>query len=133
MRKSLALFFMSFFWAGMALALMPPMELAELEAESNTIVLGEITDITSTGELIENPCVTKTGYKATLKVLKVIKGKADDKLTIRFKKFDFKEGCVGSPDHRHFVGENGKFYLSCQEDHICRLTHWNGVIKNASD
>jgi|GEM_PF-3706446 len=107
-------------------ALMPPLTPEELQGESNQIVKGRILDVVCTGEHEENRCAKLTGYKATLKVSKTIKGKRYKKLHLRFMKYDFKEGCVGSPDTVHYPGEEALYYLRCRED-SCRLTHWNGI------
>jgi len=107
-------------------ALMPPLNSEELKKESNQIVRGKVLDVACTGKQEENRCATLTGYKATLEVTKTIKGKRYKDLELRFKKYDFKDGCVGSPDTVHYPGEEGLYYLRCREDH-CRLTHWNGV------
>jgi len=107
-------------------ALMPPLSPEELQKESNQIVRGKVLDVVCTGKQEENRCVKLTGYKATLKVSKTIKGKRYKKLKLNFKKYDFKEGCVGSPDTVHYPGEEALYYLRCKEN-SCRLTHWNGV------
>ena len=108
-------------------ALMPPLSPEELRQESNQIVRGKILDVVCTGEHKENRCAKLTGYRATIEVTKTIKGKRYKKLYLRFKKYDFKEGCVGSPDTVHYPGEEALYYLRCTKDR-CRLTHWNGII-----
>lgn len=107
-------------------ALMPPMEPAELKGESTDIVRGKVVSVECTGEYEENPCASKTGYVAKLAVKKNIKGKAPKVVDLRFKKYEFKEGCVGSPDTLHYPGEEALYYLRCKES-SCRLTHWNGI------
>jgi hypothetical protein len=107
-------------------ALMPPLSQKELKAESNQIVRGKILDVVCTGDNEETHCAKLTGYKATLQVTKTIKGTPYKKLALRFKNYDFKEGCVGSPDAVHYPGEEGLYYLQCTKDK-CRLTHWNGI------
>lgn len=107
-------------------ALMPPLTPEELQQESNQIVIGKITAIECTGKIEENKCVKMTGYKTTLQVDKVIKGKKSKTLDLYFKDYDFKGGCVGSPDARHYVGDEGKYYMSCK-DQKCYLVNWNGV------
>ena len=114
-------------------ALMPPMELNELEKDSNTIVKGEIIQTETIGEKDENDCRSDQSMIATLKVSEVIKKefdiKKDQTLMIHFKDTNFKNGCVGSPDHKHYKTEKGTFYLFCKDPLNCRLTHWNGVKK----
>lgn len=107
-------------------ALMPPLSPQELKSESNQIVEGKILNVVCTGAHEENRCATLTGYKATLEVSKTIKGKRYKNLELNFKKYDFKEGCVGSPDTIHYPGEEALYYLECSENN-CRLTHWNGI------
>ncbi len=107
-------------------ALMPPLNPEELEKESNQIVEGKVLDIVCTGYNDNNRCAKLTGYRATLKVSKTIKGKRYKKLLLRFKKYDFKEGCVGSPHTVHYQGEEALYYLRCKTD-VCRVTHWNGI------
>lgn len=107
-------------------ALMPPMSLEELQIESNQIVRGKITEVVCTGTHEENRCADLTGYRATLQVMKTIKGKRYKKLYLNFKNYEFKEGCVGSPDTVHHTGEEALYYLRCRGDN-CRLTHWNGI------
>ena len=107
-------------------ALMPPLTPKELKQESNQIVRGKILDVVCTGDNEENGCAKLTGYKATLEVTKTIKGARYKKLALRFKKYDFKKGCVGSPDTVHYPGEEALYYLRCKEKN-CRLTHWNGI------
>lgn len=114
-------------------ALMPPMEDNELEKDSNTIVKGEIIQVESLGKKESNQCATHQNKLATLKISEVIKSsievKKDQTVMIHFRDTKFKEGCVGSPDHKHYKGETGTFYLSCKDPLNCRLTHWNGVKK----
>lgn len=106
-------------------ALMPPLSPEELNKESNKIVIAKVVEVKKTGEFIPGGCADKTGYIATLKVSKTLKGKHADSIKLHFYDYDFKEGCVGSPDRTHSKGEKGKYYLSCNEKR-CRLTHWNG-------
>jgi hypothetical protein len=117
----------AFHLPGAAHALMPPLSPEELKQESNQIVEGKILDVVCTGEHDKNRCAELTGYKATLKVMKTIKGKRYKKLELSFKKYDFKKGCVGSPDTVHYPGEEALYYLRCKENR-CHLTHWNGII-----
>lgn len=114
------------FCAGVVFALMPPMSYEGLNRESTNIVRGEITEVVCTGEFEKTRCAKLTGYVATLKVKKTIKGKRYKTLYIYFKEYDFFEGCVGSPDTVHCPGEEALYYLSCKEDK-CHLTHWNGI------
>jgi hypothetical protein len=107
-------------------ALMPPLSPEELQKESNQIVRGKVLDVVCTGEYEETRCAKLTGYRATLEISKTIKGKRYKKLDLSFKKYDFKKGCVGSPDTVHYPGEEALYYLRCKEDR-CRLTHWNGI------
>lgn len=111
-----------------ALALMPPMSEKELKERSNTIVMGHVTLVKKTGEFIKGRCADKTGKIATLMVDKTIKGSPPKEFKIHFFDYNFKEGCVGSPDRVHYKGEKGKYYLKCIESK-CRLTHWNGFEK----
>ena len=115
-----------FFIQTECLALMPPMELKELEQDSNLIVEGKVVKVYSVGPVEENKCSRNTPHDAVLNILKTHKGTEFKAVVIHFEKTEFKDGCVGSPDHVHHVGESGTFYLSCQLD-SCRLTHWNGV------
>jgi len=108
------------------LALSSPVERIELAARSNNIVYGEIVEVVCTGEFEKSKCVDRTGYLASLKVKRTVKGTRYRRLYIRFMKSRFKEGCLGSPDEVHIVGELGLYYLQCRGDQ-CRLTHWNGV------
>lgn len=105
---------------------MPPMSQRELDRESTHIVRGEIADVVCTGEFEKTRCAKLTGYMATLKVKKTLKGKRYKTLFVRFKEYDFFKGCVGSPDVVHYPGEEALYYLACKEDQ-CRLTHWNGI------
>ena len=109
-----------------AFALMPPMTEEELKTESNTIVKGQITKVECTGKSKDKGCVKLTGYKATLKVNGVVKGSKAKELNLFFNKYDFKKGCVGSPDTVHLEGEEGLYYLECK-DNNCHLTHYNGI------
>ncbi len=110
----------------LAWALMPPFTPKELKERSNHIVRGEITQVMCTGEFEETHCAYLTGYKATLKVRRTLKGKRYKTLNLYFKEYDFKEGCVGSADTVHYSGEEALYYLSCKGD-SCYLTHWNGI------
>jgi len=107
-------------------ALMPPLNPQELKSESNVIVEGKVSDVICTGKNEKNRCAKLTGYRATLEVLKTIKGKRYNQLQLNFKKYDFKDGCVGSPDTVHYPGEQALYYLRCRENR-CHLTHWNGI------
>lgn len=113
-------------FSGLAQALMPPMSPEDLVQESNLIVDGEILKVYSAGPKEENKCSINVPHKAMLQVLKTVKGTEFKAVVVKFTKTHYKDGCVGSPDHVHFVGEKGRFHLSCQLDE-CRLTHWNGV------
>lgn len=108
------------------LALMPPMKLDDLEQDSNLIVDGKVLKVYPNGKEVDHACSVDRPHAAMLQVNKTYKGTEFKAVVIKFDKTEFKERCVGSPDHVHFVGEEGKFYLSCQLDQ-CRLTHWNGV------
>lgn len=115
-------------------ALMPPMEVKELEQASTALVEGEITRVDCNGKKTDTDCAVNQGYRATLKVTKVIKQFASGTASIDWTKpipLDFthtvfKRGCVGSPDVVHVVGEQARYYLSCSEQ-ACWLTHWNGI------
>ena len=111
-----------------AYALMPPMTPEELEQESDRVVIGKITKVECTGEYEDNNCVTQVGYKASLKVSKVLKGKKIDEIDLYFDDYNYKGGCVGSPDREHYEGDEGKYYLECSKKNKCFLTHWNGVV-----
>lgn len=116
-----------------ALAMLPPLTNKELEAESNIIVLGEVTSIDKTGEKEKNNAASKTGFVAALRVDKVIKGSPKNELKIKFWDYDYKPGYTGGADHVHHVGEKGKFYLSCNDAGECRLSHWNGYIAEGEE
>lgn len=109
-----------------AFALMPPMEMNDLRRESTNIVSARVLDVKCTGEFEDNACVRKTGYVAKLKVLKTFKGERLGEFELRFKRYEFKDGCVGSPDTVHYPGEEARYYLSCKGE-VCFLTHWNGI------
>lgn len=109
-----------------ALALMPPLTEKELKNESNTIVKGKIIKIACTGKFKDTGCANLTGYKASLKVNEVLKGKKLENLNLFFNKYKFKNGCVGSPDAVHYEGEEALYYLKCKKEN-CHLTHWNGI------
>lgn len=109
-----------------AFALMPPMTEKELKKDSNTIVKGRITKVECTGKFKDTGCAKLTGYKALIKVNKTIKGNKLETRNLFFNKYDFKKGCVGSPDTVHYEGEEGLYYLECKKAD-CHLTHWNGV------
>jgi hypothetical protein len=89
-------------------------------------VIVKITKVERTGEIEKKSCVVSTGYKATLEVQKVLKGKRQKQLELFFNEDRFLKGCVGSPDTIHYEGEEAKYYLRCQ-DKRCHLTHYNGV------
>lgn len=119
------------FMSGLSWGLMPPLSKGELKHQAKTIVLGNVVKVVKTGRKKETSCASQTEKVAILRVKKYIKdsGNTDKELNIYFWDYHFKEGCVGSPDHRHFVGESGRFYLNCQKVTNCRLVHWNGVEK----
>lgn len=114
------------FFSAEVFALMPPFTKKELKQESNMIVKGIVTNVVCSGEIKDTGCAVLTGYIATLEVNRVIKGKKYKDVKLRFKDYNFKKGCIGSPDARHYTGDAGRYYLKCNEDN-CRLTHWNGV------
>ncbi len=98
----------------------------ELKQTSTNIVVGTVTAIDCTGEHEESPCASKTGYVAKLAVKRDVKGKSPKEIDLRFKKYEFQDGCVGSPDTIHYPGERALYYLQCKGA-SCRLTHWNGI------
>lgn len=116
-----------------ALGLMPPLTDEELKSQTNVIVDGEITNVACAGFRDNtHECMNLTGYQATLKLLKIykqgpLKQKVGDTVTLVFNKYDFKNGCVGSPDTEHYQGEQAKYFLICTAESNCRLTHWNGI------
>jgi hypothetical protein len=109
-----------------AFAISSPVSRVELTAKSNNIVYGVILDVVCSGEFEKNKCADLTGYVAELKVKRTVKGPRYKRLYIRFMESKFKEGCYGSPDEVHRVGEKGLYYLLCRGDQ-CKLTSWNGV------
>lgn len=111
-------------------ALMPPMASDRLKARSSHIVQGEVIAVVPRGEKISNDCSDEQPFEATLKVSKTFKGKRLGLVRLRFTKTDFKNGCVGSPDRFHSVGEAGLYHLRCGIENVCALTHWNGFSKN---
>lgn len=124
--KKIILFALTMLIPATAFALMPPMTEAELKNESNMIVKGSVVKVECTGKFGETGCAKLTGYKATLKINETVKGENLDQVSLLFDKYDFKKGCVGSPDMVHYEGEEGLYYLQCKKDQ-CHLTHWNGV------
>lgn len=114
-------------------SLMPPLTDEELKSQTNVIVDGEVTNVACTGfKDATHECATLTGYRAKLKLLKIHKQgplvkKVGDTVDLVFNKYDFKDGCVGSPDTLHYQGEQAKYFLVCTAESNCRLTHWNGI------
>ena len=112
-----------------AVALTPPLGLEELERAANTIITGRVRNIVETGRVEESNCWHRVEKVAWVKVYEYLKdsGSTDKEINIYFWDTRFKDGCVGSADHVHTVGEEATFYLSCKYVTECRLVHWNGA------
>lgn len=114
-----------------AMALTPPWDDAELEAQADLIVQGHTgAPLVCTARLSRFENGTIGRYAIPLVVEKVIKGKTavGGQLSLRFLQYFYKPGYSGDQDADHYPGERGRYYLQRlkEEGHV-RLVHWSGV------
>lgn len=120
-------------YASFAGALEPPMPDDLMEAESNTVIDGEVTRLECTADKgVSPPCVSWVGYRATIKVLHSYKGNPPPEIVMDFRDYRLKEGCTGHWEPTYKVGDKGKFYMRCVKGKLCHLAAWNGFTLKES-
>ncbi len=117
----------------LAHSLIPPMDLAELEAEADVVVDVTVSAVTPHGEPYEDHCYGWQGYRATLKVEKAYKGKPGESIKVGYSSvISNVKNCVGGKTpYSMGVGQRYKLYLSGNgqpNEVVYGFINWAGVI-----
>lgn len=127
-----ALFFLLIGFSGRLVALTPPLDPSEMEAEAKLIVRGKILRVECLSQKEETfHCGTQVHYRATLIVDRLLKKPQDFKATktipLRFTHYEYQRGCTGDQDHFHLPGEEGTYYLMPSQGEWKPL-NWSAVL-----
>lgn len=118
-------------YAHRSFGLTPPLDDAELQAQSDLIIVGEVgAPLQCAGRAEQKDIGLVAHYVIPVTIREVTKGigKPGDILTLRFTHVFYKRGYTGDQDADHYPGEVGKYHLQRlkEEGHV-RTTHWSGV------